>query len=130
MVFHRWKSRSSPSIGIHELTWAQVAWISPLSASLNFFARALVTGPTGTWTGSLDVVPRSASFPSSWHEFNWQIRNPRMTNRYEFFFCKAQLKFGMIYKPQKFQHNEFPEVGHESKKKFRIKHNPTTSTVN
>ena len=31
-----------------------VAWISPLSASLNFFARALVTGPTGTWTGSLD----------------------------------------------------------------------------
>ena len=53
-------------------------------------------------------------------EFNRQIRNPKITNRYEnFFFYNAQLKFEKIYKPQKFRHNEFPEVGHESKKKIQ-----------
>ena len=41
-----------PLMGLHEFNWAQVASINPLRAYLNFFARALVTGPTGTWVGS------------------------------------------------------------------------------
>ena len=45
-------SYAIPSTGLHEFDWAQVAWINPLSASLNFFVQALVTGLTETWIGS------------------------------------------------------------------------------
>ena len=40
------------SMDLHKFDWAQVAWINPLSASLNFFARALMIGTKGTWIGS------------------------------------------------------------------------------
>ena len=41
-----------PSTSLHKFDWAQGAWINQLSASLNFFAWALVTGPPETWIGS------------------------------------------------------------------------------
>ena len=44
-----WISGAIPLTGLCKLNWAQVAWINPLSTSLNFFTRALVTGLMGTW---------------------------------------------------------------------------------
>ena len=46
--------RGSCSMGLHEFAWAHNSWMSSLSTSLNFFARALVTGPIGTWTRSFE----------------------------------------------------------------------------
>ena len=40
------------STGLHKFDWAQVAWINPLNTFFNFFARALMTGPTRTWIKS------------------------------------------------------------------------------
>ena len=48
-------------MSLYEFAWAHNSWMSPLSASLNFFARALVTGPIGTWTRSFEAVPWSPS---------------------------------------------------------------------
>ena len=48
-------------MGLHEFAWAHNSWISPLSISLNFFARALVTSPIGTWMRSFEAVPWSPS---------------------------------------------------------------------
>ena len=73
-----WLSLVIPSMGLHAIAWDQFARISPISASLNLFARALVTGPMGTWTGSeydssrvvlAPLLPTSSSFPSSWERF-------------------------------------------------------------
>ena len=47
-----WLSLVIPSMGLHAIAWDQFARISPISASLNLFARALVTGPMGTRIGS------------------------------------------------------------------------------
>ena len=53
--------RGSCSMGLHEFAWAHNSWMRPLSTSLNFFARTLVTGPIGTWTRSFEAVPWSPS---------------------------------------------------------------------
>ena len=78
-----WSSLVIPSMGLNAIAWDQVARISPMSVSLNFFARALVTGPMGTRIGSEYVsshmllpVTTFSSFPSSCHSrmartFSW-----------------------------------------------------------
>ena len=51
-LMHLGDARGPWSMGLHKVAWFQISWISPFSASLNFLALALVTGPTGTWIGS------------------------------------------------------------------------------
>lgn len=72
-----WISCEIPSINPHEFDWAQVAWISLLSTSLNIFAWDLVTGLIGNWIGSkyassyvlMTAFSSISSFPSSWRGF-------------------------------------------------------------
>ena len=49
-------SSFGPSLERPVLELAQISWISPLSASLIFLDLALVIGPTGTCTGSLNAL--------------------------------------------------------------------------
>ena len=43
----------SPLLDLHKLSLAQMCWINALRISLNFWALAFVTGPTGTWIRSM-----------------------------------------------------------------------------
>ena len=63
--------RGSCSMGLHEFSWAHNSWMSPLSTSLNFLARALVIGPIGTCTRSFEAVPWSPSLMSVHYVLHW-----------------------------------------------------------
>ena len=66
-----------PTMGLHKFDWAQVAWINRLNASLNFFARTILTSSMGTRIWSeyalslvlVTVLSSISTFPYSWRGF-------------------------------------------------------------